>query len=64
MTSRERALVLCDGAFATSMGKTANGLVRRSRKYEIVGVIDRTKAGRDAGEVLEGVANGIPIVAT
>ena len=64
MTSRERALVLCDGAFATSTGKTANGLVRRSRKYEIVGVIDRTKAGRDAGEVLDGVANGIPLVAT
>jgi uncharacterized NAD-dependent epimerase/dehydratase family protein len=63
MASRQRALVLCDGSFATSTGKTANGLVRRSLRFEIVGVIDRTKAGGDAGEVLDGVRNGIPIVA-
>ena len=60
----DRALVLCDGFFGTNTGKTANGLVRRSRRYAIVGVIDRTKAGRDAGEVLDGVPRGIPIVAT
>jgi len=64
MSPRRRALVLCDGSFATSTGKTANGLVRRSRRYEVVGVIDRAKAGRDAGEVLDGVPNGIPIVAS
>jgi len=60
----ERALVLCDGLFGTDTGKTANGLVRRSRRYLIAGVIDRTKAGRDAGDVLDGVANGIPVVAS
>ena len=59
-----RALVLCDGYFGANAGKTANGLVRRSSRYTIVGVIDRTKAGRDAGEVLDGVPNGIPIVAS
>ena len=60
----ERALVLCDGYFGSNTGKTANGLVRHSRRYEIVGVIDRTKADRDAGEILDGARNGIPIVAT
>lgn len=60
----ERALVLCDGYFGMPTGKTANGLVRHSRRYAIVGVVDRTKAGRDAGEVLDGVAIGIPIVAS
>ena len=60
----ERALVLCDGFFGTSTGKTANGLVRHSRRYAIVGVIDRTKAGRDAGEVLDGATRGIPVVAS
>ncbi len=60
----ERALVLADGYFGTPSGKTANGLVRYSRRYAIVGVIDRTRAGRDAGEVLDGVSQGIPIVAT
>src|SRR6059036_2376929 len=59
----EKAVILCDGYFGQSTGKTANGLVRYSKRYQIVGVIDRTKAGRDAGEVLDGKANGIPIVA-
>src|SRR2546427_11747123 len=60
----ERAVILCDGYFGQNTGKTANGLVRYSKRYEIVGVIDRTKAGRDAGEVLDGKANDIPIVAS
>jgi uncharacterized NAD-dependent epimerase/dehydratase family protein len=42
-------------------GKTANGLVRYSGKYRIVAVIDSSKAGQDAGQVLTGKANGIPI---
>ncbi len=59
----ERAVILCDGYFGQSTGKTANGLVRHSKRYQIAGVIDHTKAGRDAGEVLDGKPNGIPIVA-
>ncbi len=42
-------------------GKTANGLVRHSEKYEILAVIDSLWAGRDAGEILDEVANGIPV---
>lgn len=59
----ERAVILAEGAFGESGGKTANGLVRHSRRFRIVGVIDSRNAGRDAGEVLDGVRNGIPIVA-
>src|SRR3989442_3416585 len=59
----EKAVILCDGYFGQSTGKTANGLVRYSKRYEIAGVIDHTKAGRDAGDVLDGKPNGIPIVA-
>ena len=55
--------MFCEGNFAEIDGKTANGLVRQSERYEITSVIDSTKAGRDAGEVLDGVRNGIPIVA-
>jgi uncharacterized NAD-dependent epimerase/dehydratase family protein len=55
------ALVLCEGKFGTTTGKTAAGLVRRSYKYRIVGILDSTKAGRDAGEVLDGRPNGVPI---
>lgn len=60
----ERAVVLCDGYFGQNTGKTANGLVRYSKRYRIVGVVDHTKAGRDAGEILDGRKNGIPIVAS
>src|SRR2546427_4850467 len=59
----ESALVLCEGSFGETIGKTANGLVRYSRRYRIAGVLDGTKAGRDAGEVLDGRRNGIPIFA-
>jgi uncharacterized NAD-dependent epimerase/dehydratase family protein len=55
------AVVYCEKKFGTTDGKTANGLVRFSAKYKIAGVIDSTKAGRDAGEVLDGHKNGIPI---
>ena len=56
-----RAIVYCEGAFGTPIGKTANGLVRFTARYEVGGVIDSTCAGRDAGEVLDGEPNGIPI---
>jgi uncharacterized NAD-dependent epimerase/dehydratase family protein len=53
------ALVLCEGAFETLNGKTAHGLVRFTNRYKILGVIDSTCAGRDAGEVLDGKPCGI-----
>lgn len=56
-----RAIVYCEQKFGTTDGKTANGLVRFSGRYTIMGVIDSAKAGRDAGEVLDGSPNGIPI---
>ncbi len=58
-----RAAVYCEGAFGTTTGKTAHGLVRRTRRYDVMSVIDATQAGADAGQVLDGRANGIPIVA-
>src|SRR5262245_39869187 len=55
------AIVYCEGAFGTPIGKTANGLARHTARYCVLGVIDSTRAGRDAGEVLDGKPNGIPI---
>jgi uncharacterized NAD-dependent epimerase/dehydratase family protein len=57
------AVVYCEANFGAIDGKTANGLVRSSEKYEILAVIDSEKAGLDAGEVLDGTPNGIPICA-
>jgi uncharacterized NAD-dependent epimerase/dehydratase family protein len=55
------ALVYCEGAFHTTYGKTAHGLVRYTRRYKVVGVIDSGCAGQDAGELLDGKRAGIPI---
>lgn len=55
------ALIYCDGAFNTPEGKTAHGLVRFTERYNVLGVIDQNYGSKDAGEVLDGKANGIPI---
>ncbi|NNF18279.1 MAG: DUF1611 domain-containing protein [Flavobacteriaceae bacterium] len=56
-----KALVYCEGAFNTPNGKTAHGLVRFTERYEVVGVLDEKYAGGDAGEILDGRPNGIPV---
>jgi len=61
MHNKKTAIVYSEGFFGEMDGKTANGLVRSSEIYEIVGVIDSTKSGQDAGEVLDGKKNGILI---
>src|ERR1700734_1171018 len=48
------AIVYCEGLFGEQDGKTANGLVRHSEKYEILSVIDSLRAGVDAGKFLDG----------
>jgi uncharacterized NAD-dependent epimerase/dehydratase family protein len=56
------AVVYCEGQFGDQDGKTANGLVRHSEKYDILSVLDSRHAGQDAGMLLDGVANGIPVL--
>lgn len=59
----EDAVVLAESVFGTTYGKTANGLVRFSRRYNVRYVIDSSHAGEDAGMVLNGKKCGIPVVA-
>lgn len=58
---KKTAIVYCEDQFAEVDGKTAAGLVRHSKIYSILGVIDSSLAGQDAGEVLGGEKNYIPI---
>ena len=55
------AIVYCEASFGAVDGKTANGLIRRSEKYQIMSVIDSEQVGQDTGMVLDGKANDIPI---
>jgi uncharacterized NAD-dependent epimerase/dehydratase family protein len=57
------AIVYCQGAFDTPNGKTAHGLVRFTKRYRVLSVIDSRHAGQDAGIILDGEARGIPIFA-
>jgi len=59
----ETALVYCENQFGLVDGKTASGLVRHSETYTVVGVIDSSLTGKDAGEELGEEKNGIPIFA-
>jgi len=58
---RPTAMIFCEGNFGGVDGKTANGLVRYSEKYEVLAVIDSRLAGHDAGDILDGIPNAIPI---
>ena len=56
------AIIYCESNFGSVDGKTANGLVRQSEKYDILAVIDSQKAGQNSGIVLDKKPNSIPIV--
>jgi len=58
------AIVYCEGAYNTPNGKTAHGLVRFTKRYRVLSVIDSEYAGRDAGEVLDGTPKNIPVFAS
>ena len=60
----ESAIILCEGGFGRTAGKTAAGLVRHSLRFKILGIVDSQTAGKDAGEVLDGRRNGLPIFAS
>lgn len=57
------AIVYCEGGFNTPNGKTAHGLVRFTHRYRVLSVVDSHYAGRDAGDVLDGQAKDVPILA-
>ena len=62
-SARKTALVYCENQFGLMDGKTTAGLVRHSETYNIVGIIDSSLAGKDAGEELDNRKNNIPIFA-
>lgn len=59
------AIVLAEGEFGRPGGKTANGVVMHSELFDVQAVVDSTRAGRTAGDVLDHpqTAN-VPVVAS
>ncbi len=57
------AVILTHGCLHSSDAKTAHGLIRGTRRFDITAVIDAYNAGKDAGEALDGHYRGIPVYA-
>lgn len=58
------AILLANGALRDVHGKTAHGLIRGPSRFRILAVVDPANDGEDAGEVLDGVPRGLPVVAS
>jgi len=55
------AVILTNGKLAHGDAKTAHGLIRGTKRFDIVGVIDEKHVGQDAGDVIENKEAGIPV---
>ena len=64
MKGASPAIVLGNGGYRNSDGKVAHGLVRSGSRFRVLAVVDPESSGQDAGEALDGVRRGIPIVAS
>src|SRR2546428_2306927 len=56
-----RVAILAEGQFARATAKTAIGVLRYA-PFEVVAVVDSTRAGKDGAECV-GVGRGVPVVA-
>lgn len=61
---KSNAVIITNGDLASTDAKTAHGLIRGTRRFNIVGVIDPVHAGKDAGEVLDGKFRNILVFPT
>lgn len=59
-----KAVIITGGLLDTNNAKTAHGLLRMTDRFEIIGVIDEKNAGKDAGSVVNGKPNKVPVVAS
>jgi len=55
------AIVYADRLFKCADGKTAHGLVRFSKRFDIACVVDTTLPEGDSGEILDGIKKNIPL---
>jgi len=59
--SKKHAIVYADKFFNCADGKTAHGLVRYSKRFDVTCVVDTTLIEGDAGKILDGIKRNIPL---
>lgn len=57
-------MVLAEGCLGEPLAKTAHGLLLHAHRDRVVAIIDSTKAGREAGDVVFGKRMNVPVVAS
>lgn len=55
------AFLLSNGILGKKDAKTSHGLIRCSGRFYVKAVIDQNSAGKDAGEVVDGIRRNIPV---
>ena len=60
----DKAVILAEGFLGSTYGKTANGLCRFSKRYDILGVIDSTHSGASIQEIVPKARPDIKIIST
>ncbi|EQD44208.1 hypothetical protein B1A_15183, partial [mine drainage metagenome] len=60
----DNAVVLCEGFLGTTYGKTANGLVRFTDRFNIKAVLDSSKAGQDITTIIPKAKASIKIISS
>ncbi|MCL4323578.1 MAG: DUF1611 domain-containing protein [Candidatus Thermoplasmatota archaeon] len=60
----DKAVILAEGFLGSTYGKTANGLCRFSKRYDILSVIDSKYAGMNIQEMVPGARSGIKIISS
>lgn len=60
----KNVLIATDNLFLTNHAKTAHGLLRESKRFHVLAVLDEENKYADAGELLDGNHRNIPILGT
>ena len=60
----DNAVVLCEGFLGTTYGKTANGLIRYTTRFNIIAALDSTKIGQDISSIVPKANKSVKIVSS
>ena len=61
---KKKVLIATDNLFLTNNAKTAHGLLRGSKRFHVLAVLDEENKHADAGQLLDGNNRNVPILGT
>ena len=61
---KQNIVIATDNLLLTDNAKTAHGLIRCSKRFDVLAIIDEKNKNTDAGEILDGSYRNIPVIAS